>query len=101
MKSTCFVYLFLCLNTTFSLSQSNPAPLTDQAGVVHPISMIQPDPKEQGRILENYGKLPLSFEANHGQTDGRVKFLSRTGAYTLFLTGDEAVMALSGRAAKK
>ena len=24
-----------------------------------------------------YGKLPLSFEANHGQTDRRVRFLSR------------------------
>ena len=40
-----------------------------------------------------------SFEANHGQTDARVKFLSRTGGYTLFLTGDEAVLALSGKKA--
>jgi hypothetical protein len=34
---------------------------------------------------------------DHGQTDGRVKFLSRTGGYSLFLTGDEAVLALSGK----
>lgn len=25
------------------------------------------DPKTQAKILESYGKLPLSFEANHGR----------------------------------
>jgi hypothetical protein len=46
------------------------------------------------RLVESYGKLPLSFEANQGQTDSQVKFLSRGRGYTLFLTGDEAVLAL-------
>ena len=45
-------------------------------------------------LVENYGKLPLSFEANHGQTDPQVKFLSRGHGYALFLTGDEAVLSL-------
>ncbi|MGO9269810.1 MAG: SBBP repeat-containing protein, partial [Terriglobia bacterium] len=45
-------------------------------------------------LAENYGKLPLSFEANQGQTDGRVKFLSRGRGYTLFFTADEAVLSL-------
>src|SRR5271157_2492498 len=49
---------------------------------------------QQIRLAENYGKLPLSFEANQGQTDGRVKFLSRGRGYSLFLTGDEAVLTL-------
>lgn len=40
----------------------------------------------------SYGKLPLSFEANHGQTDSRVKFLSRGHERTLFLTSTEAVL---------
>jgi hypothetical protein len=46
------------------------------------------------RILSGYGKLPLSFEANRGQTDGQVRFLSRGSGYTLFLTSDDAVLAL-------
>ena len=46
------------------------------------------------QVVENYGKLPLSFEANHGQTDNRVDFLSRGSGYTLFLTPTEAVLAL-------
>lgn len=32
--------------------------------------------------------LPLSFEANRGQTDPAVKFLSRGDGYALFLTRD-------------
>src|SRR5690242_15500094 len=46
------------------------------------------------RILEAYGKLPLRFEANRGQTASPVKFLSRGNGYTLFLTRDEAVLNL-------
>lgn len=46
-------------------------------------------------LAANYGKLPLSFEANQGQRDRRVKFTSRGNAYTLFLTSDEAVLTLS------
>ena len=37
---------------------------------------------------------PLSFEANHGQTDPAVKFLSRGDGYALFLTPDSAVFKL-------
>ncbi len=45
-------------------------------------------------VAENYGKLPLSFEANRGQSDKQVQFLSRGRGYTLFLTKDEAVLSL-------
>ena len=48
----------------------------------------------RNRIAQDYGKLPLSFEPNAGQTDGDVRFLSRGPGYTLFLTGDQAVLRL-------
>ncbi|MBI3248637.1 MAG: SBBP repeat-containing protein [Deltaproteobacteria bacterium] len=41
-----------------------------------------------------YGKLPLSFEANQGQSDPSVQFLARGRGYALFLTRTEAVLAL-------
>jgi hypothetical protein len=47
------------------------------------------------------GTLPLRFEVNAGQTDARVKFLTRSNGYVLFLTADEAVMALSKPGARK
>src|SRR5438876_4862150 len=46
------------------------------------------------QVLVAYGKLPLIFEANQGQTEPQVKFLSRGRGYTLFLTSTEAVLAL-------
>jgi hypothetical protein len=49
------------------------------------------------RLVETYGKLPLSFEINQGQTDSQVKFLSRGPGYTLFLTGSEAVLSLESQ----
>jgi hypothetical protein len=48
----------------------------------------------RSRVVAAYGKLPLSFELNQGQTDRRVKFLSRGSGYSLFLTSDEAVLTL-------
>ena len=48
----------------------------------------------RARLARNYGKLPLRFEANQGQTDKRVQFLSRGSGYALFLAGDEAVLSL-------
>jgi hypothetical protein len=63
-------------------------------------SVLQPDPEHQAKTQESYGKLPLSFEANQGQADSQVKFITHTGAYSLFLTGDEAVLALHGAKAK-
>src|SRR5262249_2876206 len=52
----------------------------------------QPDLKQ---LAQSYGHLPLQFEPNEGQTDSRVKFLSRGAGYELFLTSTEAVLALS------
>ena len=43
---------------------------------------------------EAYGKLPLSFEANQGQFDSRVKFVSRAHGHTVFLTATEAILKL-------
>ena len=40
------------------------------------------------------GPLPLAFEANHGQADGSVKFLTRGRGYVLFLTPTETVLVL-------
>ena len=43
----------------------------------------------------NYGKLPLSFEPNLGQTSGNVQWLARGPEYTLFLAGDDAVLEMN------
>jgi hypothetical protein len=52
------------------------------------------DESTRVRANSDYGKLPLSFEVNQGQTDAQVKFLSRGVGYNLFLTSTEAVLSL-------
>ena len=44
------------------------------------------------RIMDTYGRLPLAFEVNRGQTDLQVKYLSRGRGYGLFLTPGEVVL---------
>jgi hypothetical protein len=60
-------------------------------------SGIEPGELTRSQLNEAYGKLPLSFEANQGQTDSQVRFLSRGSGYSLFLTESEAVLALTRR----
>src|SRR3989442_679598 len=63
------------------------------ASAAHPSTESPQTTKPQ--VLAAYGKLPLSFEANQGQTEPQVKFLSRGSGYTLFLTSTEAVLMLT------
>jgi hypothetical protein len=64
-------------------------PPAANSGSLNPRSPIQ-----NRKLVESYGRLPLGFEANQGQTDGQVKFLSRGRGYTMFLTQGEAVLSL-------
>jgi hypothetical protein len=44
------------------------------------------------QIQNHIGQLPLCFEDNQGQADGRVRFLARGVGYGVFLTNDEVVL---------
>lgn len=46
------------------------------------------------QVAGKLASLPLRFEQNQGQTDAEVRFLSRGPGYTLFLTGQEAVLSI-------
>lgn len=50
---------------------------------------------DQPSVSDVYGKMPLQFEVNGGQTNREVKFLARGDGYNLFLTMNEAVLSLS------
>ena len=58
-------------------------------------------PHNAQRVTASLLGTPLHFEANHGQVDGQVKFLSRGSGYTLFLTPTESVMVLQQRQANE
>ncbi|MBA3239614.1 MAG: hypothetical protein H0T60_00110 [Acidobacteria bacterium] len=88
---------------TGGVGANGPAPrIGGTARSAHAPAPTRNDPEDarkakaaEGRLLEAYGKLPLSFEANRGQASGgAVKFLSRGSGYALFLTPGEAVLRL-------
>jgi hypothetical protein len=77
--------------------RKNPAPRVTSASSTQANRTPDFNPPRmsgQARLIESYGKLPLSFEANRGQTDSQVKFLSRGRGYVLFLSVSEAVLSL-------
>jgi hypothetical protein len=59
--------------------------------------MPSPKPEAAGsaRAVASYGKLPLSFEPNLGQTDKQVQWVARGPRYTLYLSGKDAVLQLN------
>lgn len=63
-----------------------------------PAGSIFADPTETAREAKpakaSLLGVPLNFEANQGQADSQVKFLSRGDGYSLFLTSYEAVFTL-------
>ena len=60
----------------------------------HPRPAVAPTVATTASVQAAYGNLPLSFEANEGQSDTQVQFLARGHGYSLFLTSTEAVLAL-------
>ena len=78
--------------TTLRLEALEARTVPSTVPVAAPIA--QPDAATQARASAAYGQLPLSFEANQGQTDTSVNYLSRGSGYTLFLTPSEAVLSL-------
>ncbi len=56
-------------------------------------------PAPASQVQANYGKLPITFEANQGQIDPRVKFLAHGHGYSVFLTSGQMVLALRSSAA--
>ena len=76
------VILAFCLSTPYSIHAGTAAGTTST-------------PLAAASLAANYGNLPLSFERNDGQTHAQVKFLSRGGGYSMFLTSNGAVLVLS------
>jgi len=75
------------------------SPASGQGGIISAPARTESQspktpPAQEAQLVENYGKLPLSFEANTGQADKSVKFLSRGSGYGLYLTDEEVVLAL-------
>jgi uncharacterized protein (TIGR03437 family) len=55
--------------------------------------------QNQQRIREQFGKLPMHFEANRGQAESEAAFLTRAGGYQMSLASETPLLTLrKGRA---
>jgi hypothetical protein len=91
--------------TAFSIDQRaaglNPgvrsAPQSQPRAVLVPAGLpagADPSARQKTPAGAEYGNVPLTFEANHGQTDAGVDFIARMGGATVFLTPTTAVFSL-------
>ncbi len=85
----CVLLLSCCFVTALVLPASRTSVLRRSQSELPKLKLANRDCGNQ-----DYGRLPLSFEPNHGQTDRRVKFLARERGCTLFLTSTEMVLSL-------
>jgi hypothetical protein len=100
MKRTALVVFSLCLLIVATALIAIPKPIIGKSIASRDQGARAPQAANP-RIVESYGKLPLSFEANEGQTGSQVKFISRGNGYSLFLTSTEAVLSLQGPPTRK
>jgi len=86
-------------------SGSKPsAQAVSQHSTIAANALKQPTPAQSEKIAAAFGTLPMSFEKNQGQTAAEVRYVSHGPGYELFLTGQEAVVALrqsTNRTSKK
>lgn len=90
-----FLGLALCIAATLLAVQSRAPKYRKSTG------LAKAAPASAAHISMQYGKLPLSFEPNLGQSNPEAKFLAHGDGYSLFLTSNEAVLALRDRSEGK
>ncbi|MFC1508289.1 SBBP repeat-containing protein [Candidatus Omnitrophota bacterium] len=59
------------------------------------IALSENTEANKAQIIENYGKIPLSFTINNGQYDPQVKFTTRGSGATMFFTQEGTTFLLS------
>jgi hypothetical protein len=90
-------FCIFSLALLFAIHEDAATPANTAAGVYAQNAKTDSTPAradEKGKWLEAYGKLPMGFEENRGQTDPQVRFVSHGQGYELFLTPREAVLEM-------
>src|SRR6202522_2618908 len=81
-----FSFLFIANRARHKQTSSKTLPAAAKSlGANGPVSAMA-----DAEVMKAYGQLPLSFEANQGQSAANVKYLTRADGYVLSLRGQEA-----------
>ena len=82
----------------FLLEPAVPSEQQPEPGSERALLGSEPNAPTGVRLDTIYGKLPLSFETNEGQVGSVVDYLARTPGFQLYLSPDEAVLAMGPKA---
>lgn len=93
-----FVYSSRIIENTDVAVSGGDVSFTETSGRTAPGSVAA---KTEKAVRESYGRLPIHFEPNVGQTADEVKYIARGNGYSLFLTSAEAVLSLNKRGQDK
>ncbi len=97
------IAVVLPLAILITMAHSGKKPLAKSVvnpGLVASNASAKLTPEEAQKVADQFGRLPMSFEPNHGQKSSEVKFYSHGPGYEVFLTNQEAVMAVHHPPAK-
>ena len=91
-RASGFLILAICMQFTSVLLQGGLSAQTPPQAGPKPGDGTGVSAQDKQKLAASAIKLPLFFEANEGQTDPSVRFLTRSGGYTMFLTPTETVL---------
>jgi hypothetical protein len=76
-------------------NQSSAGSTVDQSGAGAPVSQPAAPQMSENEALDAYGKLPLSFIPNEGQTDEAVRYYAQGAGYGFFFTKEGAMLSFA------
>src|SRR5277367_5108759 len=81
-----FSFLFFANRSSHKQTETKTLPSASKSLGANNAGLAVASPE----VMQAYGQLPLSFEANQGQSAADVKYLGRGDGYLLSLRGQEA-----------
>jgi hypothetical protein len=94
-KPTAALAVALVLMTAGVLALLRLAEPAAQSAAARTVAPAPLDGASQRHALAAYGKLPLAFVPNRGQTDARVRYSAQQAGLSVFVTRPEAVLGLA------
>src|SRR5580692_7655906 len=88
-RTTAIIAVFFFALTPLILHQANPS---GSLGASKRVSLLRP----RARVIENFGRLPLSFEPNRGQASPKVQFVTRGRGFEALLDKSGATLLIGG-----
>ncbi len=84
--------LMIAMSLMWSALPQSASSVSNES-LTEPVTSRKTEPLRP-KVEESYGKLPLSFEPNHGQAHRNVKYLSRGTGYLLLLSANQATLSM-------